>query len=156
VRTRILILVTGYLSIGHIQGQTDVLRGMVARFTFDDGRQQDDVTGTPVKLVGVASVEDRFGNPKCAYFLQGNRASYINLGVSDHLKPKVGSISFWFKIASVQYSGFGTPINPIKNLQPLYQKGRKIRYVYGRPKKLTSLNGIILSLRTTMTRFGFT
>lgn len=86
---------------------------LVARFTFNNG----DLSGGPlkskVKLVGVSSTKDRFGNENCAYYFHGNFGSYINLGTDTVLKPIVGSVSVWFKMENVVMSGQGAEFNPI-------------------------------------------
>lgn len=87
--------------------------GLVAKVTFNDGKAKDDLGGLHPKIYGAKLVEDRFGNPKSAYYFQGNFDSYLNLGTSELLKPKRGSISLWVKIDQQMFKGEGFHGNPI-------------------------------------------
>src|ERR1051325_588106 len=86
-------------------------KGLVASYTFNKGNPVNEISGNKVKAVGATLVDDRFGNSRSAYFLQGNYNSYINLGESGVLKPRVGTISLWFNISSIQHNGTGVNIN---------------------------------------------
>jgi hypothetical protein len=83
--------------------------------SFDFNEQQfkevnDKVT---IKAIGVTLTEDRFGNKKSAAYIHGHATSYINLGMSDLLKPKAGTISFWANIQSQVLAGKGYKGNPL-------------------------------------------
>src|SRR4030095_14165440 len=86
-------------------GQVD--DGLVAKYTFNHGNAQDEVGNNDAKVVGATLAEDRFGNSRSAYYLHGNYGSYLNLGTSQTLKPIKGSISLWFNIDNIVYSGKG-------------------------------------------------
>jgi hypothetical protein len=85
----------------------------VAKFTFNQGKVQDEVSGFAGKAEDAILTEDRFGNPKHAFFLHGTYSSYINLGTSDKLKPLHGAISLWVSIDKPIYKGKGIETNPI-------------------------------------------
>lgn len=89
------------------------INGLTARYLFKGGEGLNDITGNYAKIVGAIPVEDRFGNPGDAYYLQGNYGSYINLGTGSDLKPAQGTISLWFKMDNVMYLGKGSEYNPI-------------------------------------------
>lgn len=88
-------------------------KGLVAKYTFNNGETIDEVGKNNAKVYGASLTEDRFGNEKSAYFLHGNKNSFINLGTSDVLKPVKGSISIWIKIEHAMESGKGVESNPI-------------------------------------------
>jgi two-component sensor histidine kinase len=85
----------------------------VGKFHFNNGKTVNEITGEYFKAVGASSTEDRFGNPASAWFLHGSSGSYLNLGTSKTLKPSIGSVSLWFKIDNITYSGTGYYSNPI-------------------------------------------
>ncbi len=86
---------------------------LVARFSFIDGDLKSSPIGLVAKPISVSLIEDRFGNSNSAYYLHGSPGSYINLGTSNKLKPKVGTIAVWFKIDNIVSSGRGATFNPI-------------------------------------------
>lgn len=86
--------------------------GLVARFYFNEGLAQNDLTASPVKAPGIVFGEDRFGNSSSSCYLHGNINSYLNLGTSDLLKPATGSISLWVKMGIPIDAGRGHEINP--------------------------------------------
>jgi hypothetical protein len=92
-------------------GQTD--SNIVIAFDFNDHQFKENKNQVTIKPIGVTLTNDRFGNKKSAVYLHGNTASYINLGSSDLLKIKKGTISIWFNIQSVVQSGKGYLANPI-------------------------------------------
>lgn len=85
----------------------------VARFTFNDGSNIDEINKQKIKLVGVHFTDDRFGNSNNAVFLSGHAESYINLGSYKVLKPKKGTIVLWVKIENQVAAGTGLMVNPI-------------------------------------------
>jgi two-component sensor histidine kinase len=93
--------------------QAQVTRGLVAKYSFNDGTANDNVGKLHAKTVSVSLVDDRFGNPRSAYYLHGTYGSYLNLGTSSVLKPVKGTISLWFKIDTPIEAGEGYKINPI-------------------------------------------
>lgn len=94
-----------------IRSQTSV--NSVARFTFNNGNLHDERRQFEIKAYIISFVEDRFGNQNSACFIQGGRGSYLNIGTSDKLKPKQGSISLWVNIAHPMLHGIGVETNPI-------------------------------------------
>lgn len=85
----------------------------LAHFSFNGRVAADSLAQINPKLVGVNFCDDRFGNPNNAIYVFGNEFSYVNLGNSEILKPRVGSISLWVKIERVVAAGKGYPVNPI-------------------------------------------
>jgi two-component sensor histidine kinase len=85
----------------------------IAKFSFNNGRDYDEVSGKKAKLKNVLYCKDRFGNDNYAVFVSGSDFSYINLGTYKALKPQVGSISLWVNLEGAIYSGRGYPVNPI-------------------------------------------
>ncbi len=83
--------------------------------TFDFNEQQikEKDNQLIIKPVGASLVEDRFGNEKSAIYFHGHNASYLNLGTSNLLKPKMGSISLWVNLERKVYAGKGYEGNPI-------------------------------------------
>lgn len=90
-------------------GQVD--SNLVLKFHFDDFETSESEPG--VKKIGVSPSNDRFGNKNSAMYFQGNAQSYINLGTSSKLKPVNGSISLWFRLDEVVFSGQGYTHNVI-------------------------------------------
>jgi two-component sensor histidine kinase len=84
-----------------------------AKFSFNNGNAQDEVSAKKAKLVGANFTDDRFGNSKSAVFLSGHEFSYINLGTYSALKPKSGSISLWVNLTRETFHGQGYKHNPI-------------------------------------------
>ncbi len=84
-----------------------------ARFSFNNGIHEDEISHKKPKLVNTRFVEDRFGNANSAMFLFGDHDSYINLGSYPALKPAAGSISIWVKLETIVYSGSGIKVDPI-------------------------------------------
>ncbi len=93
------------------KGQVD--SGLVARYTFNNNGGKDELGENNAKIYGAVGIEDRFGNPGFAYYLKGLLDSYINLGTSEALKPKKGTIALWVNIWLPTYKGKGTEGNPI-------------------------------------------
>lgn len=100
-------------------GKTQNSASPIANFSFNDGKDYDEVNKLQAKLIGVGRVADRFGNANNAVYTYGNEYSYINLGAYKELKSKVGSISLWVKIERGVWIGKGEAANPI-----LIAKGR--------------------------------
>ena len=92
-------------------GQT--VRGPVAKFSFNDGKDYDEVSKRKAKLVGTGVTQDRFGNANNALYLFGNENSYINLGTNAALKNKEATISLWIKMELEVTAGKGGLANPI-------------------------------------------
>jgi hypothetical protein len=88
-------------------------KGLVAKFTFNNGNSENEINHRRPKIVGSPVTSDRFGNPKSARFFHGNFFSYMNLGTYPELKPESGSVSVWFKIDNIAYNGGGVASNPI-------------------------------------------
>lgn len=65
------------------------------------------------RSLGVRLTDDRFGNEQHACYFYGTDLSYLNLGTSNVLKPRVGSISLWFYIENLSYNGIGYEVNPL-------------------------------------------
>jgi hypothetical protein len=85
----------------------------VAKFTFNNKSLSSSNHNLKARAYGVSWVKDRFGNNNNACYLQGGPGSYINLGSSDVLKPKRGSISIWVNISHPMLHGIGVESNPI-------------------------------------------
>jgi hypothetical protein len=100
-----------FLLSGYLLAQEK--KSPVAKFSFNNGKDYDEVSRQKAKLVEVNFVEDRFGNAKSAVYFRGNENSYVNLGKAPALKPRNGSISLWVKIELEVYAGCGGTVNPI-------------------------------------------
>ncbi len=90
-------------------------------FDFNENIIKEKDNKLQIKPVGVTLTEDRFGNQASAIYLHGSAFSYLNLGTSPLLKPKVGTISIWINLDEIIYAGKGGLSNPIigtKNGQP--------------------------------------
>lgn len=117
-----------------------------AKFTFNQGRAIEEVSGTPLKIGSVLFVNDRFGNPKSACYLHGSPGSYLNLGNTVNLKPVHASILLWIKIDMAMQGGIGYQFNPIilaKNKNGVdFNEAYAIAYNYitKKPVVVTSLN----------------
>lgn len=85
----------------------------VAKFSFNNKSDEDEISHKKPKLVNTKFVEDRFGNAESALNLFGDHDSYVNLGNYPALKNRSGSISTWIRISSIMYSGTGIPANPV-------------------------------------------
>lgn len=109
-KTITLIFLIGFMSF-HLHAQ--VKKGLVAKYSFNEGNAKDEVGVNDAKVVGASFVRDRFGNSKSAFYLHGNYGSYLNLGVSEVLKPKEGTFSIWFYIDNPMFKGQGLEVNPI-------------------------------------------
>jgi hypothetical protein len=88
-------------------------KGPVARFSFNNGSREDEISHRKPKFVNTGWTEDRFGNPGNSPLIFGNQDSYISLGNYAAVKPKEGTISVWIKIEHFMYSGRGIRVNPI-------------------------------------------
>lgn len=87
--------------------------GPVARFSFNDGSREDEISHKIPRFVNTGFTDDRFGNPSSSAFIFGNQDSYINLGNYPAIKPKEGTISLWMKLETIMYAGKGILVNPI-------------------------------------------
>jgi hypothetical protein len=87
--------------------------GPVAKFSFNDRRDYDEINGVKAKLMSVSFTRDRFENKDNALYFYGDVSSYVNLGNYKSLKPKTGTISLWVKIESEVWAGKGRYMNPI-------------------------------------------
>jgi hypothetical protein len=87
--------------------------GLIAKYFFDNGNAKDDLGRHNAKAYGASLTADRFGNANSAYFLHGDFGCYLNLGTSNEIKPRQGSVSLWVKIDHLILSGEGVDINPI-------------------------------------------
>lgn len=85
----------------------------VAKYSFNDGTPRDEVGNNNAKAVGASLVNDRFENPRSAYYFHGTYGSYLNLGTSSVLKPSAGTISLWMNMEFKVLSGKGGEFNPI-------------------------------------------
>lgn len=88
-------------------------RGVLAKYSFNDGLARNEAGSIQPVVQGASFVEDRFGNPKSAIYLHGNPGSYINLGTDSIIKPRHGSISMWVNVELIMYKGNGWDYNPI-------------------------------------------
>lgn len=88
-------------------------KGLSAKYSFNQGEIKNDLDGSRPKAYNVDLAEDRFGNEDRAVYLRGNTRSFINLGTSNNLKPKQGSISLWVNIYVIMAQGQGVTYNPI-------------------------------------------
>ncbi len=82
-----------------------------------------------IKPVGISLTEDRFGNSKSAIYLHGHPDSYLNLGYSNLLKPKQGTISIWVNLDRKIFAGTGSESNPI--LGTKNSNNEDFNYSYG-------------------------
>jgi hypothetical protein len=114
--------------------------GLVAKYSFNNGDSNDEIDKSNAKVYGVSLIEDRFGNEKSAYFLHGNRNSFINLGTSVILKPVKGSISIWIKIEHAMESGKGMEANPILFTRAHGEERHCEAYYIGYDYKTKNLN----------------
>lgn len=92
---------------------SQMMKQPCAKFSFNYGSNEDEITRQKAKLVGANFTNDRFGNSKSAVFLSGHEYSYINLGTYSALKPKKGSISLWIQLTREVSYGQGYTHNPI-------------------------------------------
>lgn len=107
----IYILIFVFFLLNTVKSQSTL--NPIAKFSFNNASDADEIGKARPKLVGVKYTNDRFGNEKNAVYLFGNEASYINLGNYSAIKPKVGSISLWVKVENPIHSGKGHVMNPI-------------------------------------------
>jgi hypothetical protein len=129
-----ITLLSSFFSLGQIEN------GLVAKFSFNGSNTNNEVGKNHAKVYGASLVEDRFGNENSAYFLHGNRSSYINLGTGKELKPVVGSISIWFKIDHAMESGRGFEANPILFTRAHGEERHREAYYIGYDYKTKNLN----------------
>ncbi len=118
----------------------------VAFFSFDRGKLES--SGRHIfeaKKYGTLYDQDRFGNPNSSIFLQGNFGSFLNLGSDAALKPDIGSLSIWFKIAHVMHKGEGVENNPLIMTRATANEDYNEAYYIGCDMNTTSL-GSCLSL----------
>lgn len=105
------LLILCYLSCGLLPAQTD--SNLVIKFSFNEHKITEDHNLISIKPVGVTLTSDRFGNSQSALYLHGNGSSYLNLGTSDLVKLKKGTLSLWVNIQAVVLAGKGFRANPI-------------------------------------------
>jgi hypothetical protein len=110
IRRLFLVLFSFIISL-HSHSQN--IGGLIAKYYFNEGKAENDLTDIPVKVKGIVFCADRFGNSESACCLLGNNSSYLNLGTSQLLKPATGSIALWIKITAPIYSGQGFSSNPV-------------------------------------------
>lgn len=111
MRKKYLITLAGILLFSFLSGQNK--KGLVARFSFNDLKDYEELGKRKVKLVGANYTVDRFGNPNNAIYLAGNPDSYINLGSYAALKPKRGTVSLWLMVELETASGKGGMVNAV-------------------------------------------
>ncbi len=85
----------------------------VAKFSFNDQKNFDEISQKKVRFAGTSYALDRFGNENSAVYLHGNQYSYINLGNYPALKCKSASISLWLNVSNEIWAGQGYTINPV-------------------------------------------
>lgn len=95
----------------HLFAQSDT--NYVLNFNFNNHQIKEVNDKVIIKPIGVSLAEDRFGNKQSAIYLHGDAFSYLNLGTSNLLKPKAGTISLWVKLDRRVYTGKGYDCNPI-------------------------------------------
>ncbi len=88
-------------------------KGPVAKFSFNLGKNFDEISMRRAKLVGTSFASDRFGNENSSVFLHGHQYSYLNLGNYPALKNKAASISIWISINNEIWAGKGYTVNPV-------------------------------------------
>ena len=89
-------------------------------FDFNEGIIKEKDNKVILKPIGISLVKDRFGNENSAIQTHGHNSSYLNLGTSNLLKPKKGTISLWVNLEIRTYFGKGADFNPFlctKNAQ---------------------------------------
>jgi LytS/YehU family sensor histidine kinase len=120
--------------------QAQVNDGLVAKYSFNNGGPIDEIGKNHAKAVSVSFSKDRFGNPASACYLHGYYGSYLNLGTSSVLKPKIGSVSLWFSLDNIVLGGKGALFNPIiltkNHAGDDFYEGYYIGYDIG-PRRLT-------------------
>jgi hypothetical protein len=118
--------------------------GPVAKYTFNEGTVKDEVNNTYGKGVSVLFIEDRFGNPSSAVYFHGTPESYVNLGTSEVLKPRYGTVAMWVNIDLAMYGGKGVESNPIiicKNNNGLdFCEAYSFGYDYNTKRMITTTN----------------
>jgi hypothetical protein len=87
--------------------------GSVLSFNFKNGNTSAEQGRISAQAYALSPVDDRFGNPRSAFFFHGTQGSYLNLGTDARLKPAIGSISLWFKIEHPMLNGRGVEVNPL-------------------------------------------
>jgi hypothetical protein len=95
----------------HSYSQAD--SAYVLTFNFNEHQIKEANNKLRIKPEGISLTDDRFGNKQSAIYLHGHAASYLNLGTSTLLKPKIGTISMWVNIDRRVYTGTGYEVNPI-------------------------------------------
>jgi two-component sensor histidine kinase len=130
-----------FLSLSVLNAQVEP----IASFSFNEGKDEDEISGHKAKLVNASRCADRFGNNNNAVFISGSNYSYINLGTYKALKPVKGTISMWVNLDGVIYSGLGGQYNPIlltkqTSLDDFYES-YAIYYFYT-PKKFAFISSI--------------
>ena len=93
--------------------KANTIDGLTAKFTFSNLDYGDAISNNKAKAYGVSFTNDRFGNSNSACYLQGDYGSYLNLGTTDNLKSKIGTISIWVKVVHPIEHGKGIESNPI-------------------------------------------
>ncbi len=82
-------------------------------FDFNEGQLKEKDGKVNMRAEGVTLTTDRFGNENMSAYLHGHFSSYINLGTSELLKPKQGTISMWVKLDRYIHTGRGYKHNPL-------------------------------------------
>jgi hypothetical protein len=82
------------------------------RFDFNDHNYREAGDQLTIKPVGVTLTKDRFGNKNSAVYVHGNASSYLNLGTSNLLKPRIGTIALWVNLQNIMLTGKGYGGNP--------------------------------------------
>lgn len=100
-------------------------------FDFNEHQFKEANDKVLIKPLGVTLTEDRFGNKKSAVYIHGTGTSYINLGTSELLKPKIGSISLWVNIQSIVVAGKGYKGNPFLLARNSSDEDFNIAYGFG-------------------------
>lgn len=105
------ILLIAVLTVGnYLIGQ--VTNGLVAEYTFNNGSANDEVGSNDGTVYGVTTSTDRFGNANKAYYFDGI-TNYIDLGINSEIKPSIGTISLWFNMDDLSFTGSGYGYNPL-------------------------------------------
>lgn len=122
------ILITAFLAFSSVlQGYNK--REPVARYTFNGNIGKDEMIRHHAKQYNVLPTEDRFGNANFACHLLGNFDSYLNLGTSDVLKPRQGSVSLWARVDLQASQGSG--VNAVPFIYTRSHAGEDFNEAYG-------------------------
>jgi hypothetical protein len=97
----------------NLTGFAQVDSTTVVTFDFNDHQIKERNNKLIPRYEELTLTFDRFGNERSAVYIHGNIASYLNLGTSELLKPRIGTISLWVNLDRRVYSGKGYDSNPI-------------------------------------------